>query len=363
MKKLIKLTLIAIAFTGVACHKEAKLTTMVPVSFGGDLTVSANQVILTASTDTATTLLTFKWPAVVYPYKAKVTYTLQADFPADTVGSNGWANSTTVAVGQDILTKSFKESELNTLALTVGIGAGDTAKMVFRVVAYQDRYAYTHGVTVTVSPWKPAVAYSHGWPVLYVPGDYQMWSPSTAPTVADEQSNIYEGYIYEPAGGTYHFKFTSANDWSHTNYGDGGAGMLSTDGSAGDLVLPGAGYYELVCNPVTLTWSATLTTWSILGDATPGGWNTDTQLTFDPVKQVWTVTCAMLANASFKFRANNAWAIDFGIDANGHLAYADNTAYPYDGSVSNITVPSSGNYTITLDLRDPNNYNYTLKKN
>jgi hypothetical protein len=231
------------------------------------------------------------------------------------------------------------------------------------VQAYQDRNAFSNGVTVTVSPWKPVVAYTHGWPVLWVPGDYQGWSPSTAPTVADEQNNIYEGYIYVPAGGTYQFKFTNAQDWNHTNYGDGGSGTLTTNGAAAGMTLPGAGYYELVCNPVALTWSYTLTTWSILGDATPGGWSTDTQLTYDPVKQVWTVTCAMLANGSFKFRANDAWAIDFGIDATGHLAYADNTSYPYNGAINNITVPSNGNYTITLDLHDPNNYNYTLKKN
>ena len=363
MKKLIKLTLIAIAFTGVACHKEAALTTLAPVSFSGALTTSTNQVILTAATDTTTALLTLKWPAVVYPYKAKVTYTLQADLPADTVGATGWANATQITVGQDILNKSFKESDLNALALAVGIGANDTAKMVFRVQAYQDRSTFSKGITVTVSPWKPVVAYSHGWPVLWVPGDYQGWSPSTAPTVAAEVANIYEGYIYEKAGGTFQFKFTSAQDWNHINYGDAGSGTLTTDGAAAGMTLPGAGYYELVCNPATLTWNYTLTTWGIIGDATPGGWGGDTQMTFDPVKQVWTVTCNMLTNASFKFRANGAWSIDFGIDAAGHLEYADNPAYPYNGSLNNLTVPSSGNYTITLDLRDPNNYNFTLKKN
>lgn len=363
MKKLIKLTLIAIACTGIACHKEAALTTLARVSFSGALTTSSNQVILTAATDTTATLLTFKWPAVVYPYKAHVTYTLQADVPADTVGSTGWANATQVTVGQDNLTRSFKEGELNALALAVGIGAGDTAKMVFRVQAYQDRNVFSNGVTVTVSPWKPVVAYSHGWPVLWVPGDYQGWLPPSAPNIAAELPNIYEGYIYEKAGGTYQFKFTSAPDWNHINYGDAGSGTLTTDGAAAGMTLPGAGYYELVCNPVALTWNYTLTTWGIIGDATPGGWSTDTQLAFDPVKQVWTVTCAMSAGGSFKFRANSAWSIDFGIDAAGHLEYADNPAYPYNGALSNLTVPSSGNYTITLDLRDPNNYNYTLKKN
>ena len=363
MKKLINFTLIAIAWMAVACHKEAAVTRLAPVAFTSSLTASANQVVIKASTDSTLTVLTLKWPAVVYPVKAHVTYSVQADLPADTVGATAWAKATAITVGNDILTKSFKAGELNALALAVGITANDTAKLVFRVRAYQDRDAFSKGVSVSVSPWKPAVAYSHGWPVLYVPGDYQGWSPSTAPTVAAAQANIYEGFINEPAGGTYHFKFTSANDWNHTNYGDAGAGKLSTDGTAGDLVLPGPGYYELVANTATLTWNYTLVTWGIIGDATPGGWNTDTQMTYDATKQVWTVTANMLSTGSFKFRANNAWSIDFGIDANGRLAYADNPAFPYNGSLNNLTVPTSGSYTITLDVHDPNNYNYTIKKN
>jgi len=360
MKKLINLTLIAIASMTVACHKEAVLTTLAPVSFSAPLTVSPNVAILTAATDSIV-VATFKWPAVVYPYKAHVTYTLQADLPADTIGATPWTNAASVTVGKDILTKAFKGSDLNALALTVGITANDTGKMVFRVQAYQDRNVYSNVVTVTVKPWKPAVAYSHGWSVLWVPGDYQGWSPSTAPTVAAEQPNIYEGYIYEPAGGTYQFKFTNAQDWNHTNYGDNGNGTLTTNGAAAGMTLPGPGYYELVCNPVALTWNYTLTTWSIIGDATPGGWTTDTEMAYNPTTQVWTVTAAMLSTGSFKFRANNAWNIDFGIDSNGRLAYADNPAYPYNGSLSNLTVPSSRTYTITLNLQNPNNYTYTVK--
>ena len=361
MKKLINFTLIAIACLAVACHKDAVLTRLQPVSFTAPLTASTTSVDITPA-DSAATAVTFNWAAVTYPYKAHVTYTLQVDVPTDTTGATGWANATNVTIGSDILTKTFKQSDLNALALTAGVAPNAAGTVVFRVKAYQDRAAYSQAVAVKVTTFKVIVV-SHGWPVLYVPGDYQGWSPPTAPTVAAEQPNIYEGYINEPAGGTYQFKFTNAQDWNHTNYGDAGSGKLTTDGSAAGMTLPGAGYYELVANPVTLTWSYTKTTWGIIGDATPGGWNSDTQLTYDPVKQVWTVTCDMVSTGSFKFRANNAWSIDFGIDANNKLAYADNPAYPYNGSLNNLTVPASGNYTITLDLHDPNNYNFTLHKN
>ncbi|WP_184545307.1 SusE domain-containing protein [Mucilaginibacter sp. FT3.2] len=362
MKKIINLTLIAIACLAVACHKEAALTKLQPVAFTAPLTATASTAILSPATDSAT-VISFKWPAVIYPYKAHVTYTLQADLPADTVGSTAWNNATTILIGNDVLTKTFKGSDLNALALAVGVTANDTGKMVFRIQAYQDRNAYSKAVTLTISPYKIILPPSNNYPVLYLPGDYQGWLPGTAGTVAASVANIYEGYIYEPAGGTYHFKFTSAPDWNHINYGDGGAGKLSTDGQAGDLVLPGPGVYELVANPQTLTWSYTLVTWGIIGDATPGGWGADTQMSYDATKNVWTVTANMLANGSFKFRANNQWLIDFAVTADGKLQYADNPAFPYNGSLNNLTVPSNGNYTITLDLHDPNNYNFKLKKN
>ncbi|GAA3988657.1 hypothetical protein GCM10022210_47080 [Mucilaginibacter dorajii] len=362
MKKIFNLVLIATACMAVACHKNAELTVLKPVAFGSSISASTSTAILSPATDSAT-VVTLKWPAVVYPYKSHVTYTLQADIPTDTVGATAWGNATSILIGNDVLTKTFKGSDLNTLALAIGVPANDTAKMVFRVRAYQDRDAFSHAVTLTISPYKIILPPSNNYPVLYVPGDYQGWSPPTAPTVAASIPNVYEGYINEPAGGTYHFKFTSAPDWNHINYGDGGTGLLTTDGTKGDLVLPGPGYYELVANPSTLTWSYTLVTWGIIGDATPGGWTSDTQMSYDATKKVWTVTANMLSSGSFKFRANNQWSIDFGIDANGKIQYADNPAFPYNGSLGNLTVPSNGNYTITLDLHDPNNYTYKIHKN
>ena len=52
-------------------------------------------------------------------------------------------------------------------------------------------------------------------------------------------------------------------------------------------------------------------------------------MTYDEANQVWKVTADMLAGGSFKFRANNEWMIDFGVDANGNLVYADNPFFGY----------------------------------
>lgn len=358
MKKSIYLFIILCAGILQSCKKEKELTVLKPVSFSSDLTVSKSAVELSAATDSSV-VVAFSWPSVSFPIKASVTYTLEIDVPADTVGSAAWGNATSVAIGNDVLSKSYKGKDLNILAMAMGIAAGADGTLVFRVKAYQDRPTYSRAVSLNVKTYITKAVY----PLLYIPGDYQGWSPATAPTAAALKPKIYEGYIFIPAGGTRYFKMTTAQDWNHINYGDAGGGNISVDGNAGGLIASEDGYNLVSVNLNTNTWSATKTTWSILGDASPGGWSTDTQLTYNPSTKVWTVTADMSATGSFKFRANNAWTIDFGIDVDGKLAYADSPTYGYDGTVNNITVPSSGNYTITLDLSDPSNYNYKLKKN
>jgi hypothetical protein len=343
-----------------SCKKDAVLTYMDVVTFPSSVTVSANNVMLSAD-NLDSSVVTFSWPAVIFKVQAPVTYTLQLDVPADTIGGSAWSNAVNVEIGKDQLSKSFNGSDLNTIALTqLGLMADSTNTIVARVKATLDRDVYSNAVAFSVNPYQVFIAN-----VLYVPGAYQGWDPATAPVIAEANGRpeMYEGYIYMPGTGGQDFKYTDARDWDHTNYGDGGNGTFSTDGAAAGLHVPDGGYYELTANLNSNTWTATKTTWSIIGDATPGGWNTDTHMTYDEATQVWKVTADMLAGGSFKFRANDSWVIDFGIDADGNLVYADNPFFGYTGGLDNLTVPSDGNYTITLDLHNSGIYNYILHKN
>jgi len=71
------------------------------------------------------------------------------------------------------------------------------------------------------------------------------------------------------------------------------------------------------------------------------------------------VTANMIFNGSFKFRANQAWQLDFGTDSNGNLAYAN---HPWKEYVvrEELTVPADGSYTIILDLSHPGEYSYSI---
>ena len=197
---------------------------------------------------------------------------------------------------------------------------------------------------------------------MYVPGAYQNWKPESAPQIASVagSSTRFEGYVNFTGVGEQPFKFTDATDWTHTNYGAGPNHTFDVDGQAAGLTIPSGGYYELTADLDKGTWTATKTTWSVIGNATPGGWEKDTPMTFDADKQVWTVTLPMKADGSFKFRANNAWKIDFGLNEDGKLQYVDNPFFDYNPQIKDLTVPDDGNYTITLDLHVPGKYTFSI---
>ena len=136
------------------------------------------------------------------------------------------------------------------------------------------------------------------------------------------------------AGGS--FKFRGTSDWG-INYGSTAKNAtLDKDGS--NIPVDLESDYAITLNlshPNAYTYSANR--WGVIGDATPGGWDTDTNMTWDATNNVFKVTLDLTAK-SFKFRANDDWPVNMG----GSL-----DALVQDGG--NLAVAADGNYTITLN--------------
>ncbi len=194
--------------------------------------------------------------------------------------------------------------------------------------------------------------------LMYVPGDYQGWAPATAPTLGSpKKDGNYDGYINIPSGGTYQFKLNLTPDWNNS-FGDGGGGVLSSSG--GNMQVPGAGYYHVVANTTAKTWSATATTWSLIGSFAASGWSTDVNMTFNGTAWVGTITTA--TGDQFKFRANHDWGTNLG-DAGasgsgiGSLSYGGNNI---GDPSTNFSVPA-GTHKITLFLNNSGYYSYMIQ--
>lgn len=138
-------------------------------------------------------------------------------------------------------------------------------------------------------------------------------------------------------------KFRANDNWN-LNYGDAGADGTLEEGA--DNIAVTAGDYTVMFNPSDLTYS--VNTWGLIGSATAGGWDSDTDMTIDGNN--WVLTTDLVAG-EIKFRANDAWDINYGDSG------ADGTL---DNGGDNIAIAEAGNYTITLDLV---NNTYTVVKN
>jgi starch-binding outer membrane protein SusE/F len=186
---------------------------------------------------------------------------------------------------------------------------------------------------------------------LYVPGDYQGWTPASAPTLASDTANgSYQGYVdITTTGG---FKFTNQPNWNGTSYGDtaaaGESGVLSTSGN--NLNIAATGYYFLQANTTNLTWTSTATTWSLIGDF--NSWNADVPMTYSASTGVWTGTITAAAAGGFKMRANDNWNLAYGTGGPAHSLTSNGGG--------NIPI-TAGTHTITLNLSIPGYYFYTIQ--
>lgn len=344
----------------LSCEDDPTLTVLERVSFAGAPEASANAIVITEE-NKIETLLQISWNEIHFPVDGPVTYTLQFDTPNDTSGVNGWTGAVSREIGEDLLATSYSGSELNDLALELGLEPGVEGMIAVRVLGTMSRNIFSPATAIRVTPIDvPEVV---DYPSLYIAGDYQGWNigePSMISSVNND--GIYEGYIYIPAGGTNEFKLYAQPDWGPTSYGYESEGKVMEANFAGaNFAAPSDGYYLFMVNLNEMTYQLIKTSWGIIGGATPGGWDADTPLAYDLESQTWSVTADMKADGSFKFRANNEWVLDFGV-VDGKPAYANHPWRPYVEQPQ-FTVPSDGNYTITLDLHIPGNYTYLLKKN
>lgn len=100
---------------------------------------------------------------------------------------------------------------------------------------------------------------------------------------------------------------------------------------------------------VTFSMFAGFSTIGIIGDATPGGWGEDTDMT--PVGDgVYEITIALQA-LSAKFRADDAWDVAW-----GSTDFPSGTGDVTGGS-PNIPIPEAATYKVTFDTKDAS-YNF-----
>ena len=301
----------------------------------------------------ADSVLRFSWSAADFGFASSTTYMVQVSDSSSFGGSHVGNLLTTQR-----LSGSAKVSDVNTLILSWNYSIGTAVTIYYRVgasVTSSLPAVYSSTKSTTLTPYDAVINY----PMVYVPGSYQGWSPGAANGrlysygFNSQYSSIVR--LIDATTTSTQFKITPAPNWDN----DWG-GTLTASGAnySGTLVPKGSNFevnnacYVLTVDVTALTISLTKTDdWGIIGSAVPPyDWSRDVDMFYDGQRKMWEITADFQAGEC-KFRANDDWSLNYGSNAN-------------DGTLqsggSNIPLATAGNYTIRFD---PVKLTYTVKKN
>jgi hypothetical protein len=322
------------------------------------MTPQNGPVLITPSSGTSVVLspdymanpaITLAWEDAAYSVQTPITYNVEfaatgTDFAAPFVVATTTTKSVTWTVEQ-LNGIAISPSGLNLAPFTAhdidvrivsGVGLGTSEPIASNII------------TINVTP------YTTDNPTIAVPGNHQGWAPASAPLMASSGygETDYEGYMWLDGG----FKFLAPKpdgtfDWGTTDWGDNGdfSGVLAETGESDCTA--SAGYYYVKADTAALTYSTQLANWGVIGDGTPTGWDSDTDMVYDATSKTWSLDVQLTAGLKFKFRANDGWDINFGdTDPDGVL----------NAGGADIDTPGTGMYHIVLDLSHPRAYTYTV---
>ncbi len=279
----------------------------------------------------------FKWTAAEYSHDVVVTYTLMMD-----VKDGDFTNAQTLASTSDISQASISVKTLNQAAIELGAVPG-TAKLfdvkVKCSVSGGVPMETEETITISINTYSGLVAYPFtDW---YLVGDA---------TVAGWDNNKGNQPLFRSGTNLKLYKFTgyfkvgafkaisTLGSWIPM-YGMGAGGSLAYRGTDADadpasFNIPTAGYYTFTMDLQTLTYTlvpynaSVATNYTVIGyigssrTGTEAGWGDDTdmiQSTFD--SHIWTLNISLF-DGKGKFRANNAWDVNWG----GDTAFSGYTA-------------------------------------
>ncbi len=209
-----------------------------------------------------------------------------------------------------------------------------------------DKFGEIGGVLV-----EPNAGSTAQYPKLYVPASYNDFDFSDLENALSsvENDNVFQGYKYFPSGGGS-FLLSRIPDASAPYFGDnGGDGSLDQFGDEIQVAEEGLYYFEVDLNDNTYTLEKQ--EWGVIGDATEGSWDSDTDMEWSDELNALRV----IVNGNggeFKFRANDAWDINLG-DTNA------DAILDFDGD--NISLPA-GEFEIVLYIGKPD-YTYSITLN
>ncbi len=371
MKKIFKVLFFSILLVSIAsCDNEDSVQLTLASQGSGAITDPAQgtTIVLNPQESQLNPALTVNWTSSDYGNPTEVTYALEVALAGTSFADSYVAAST---INRSV---TWNIGELNGIAVTAGLTPFLEGELALRIVSSVGTTGsliqVSEAITVFITPFTTDL------PKIAVPGNHQGWDPASAQTLAASAfgETDFEGYVWLDG----QFKFIAPNEtggffWGNLDWGDASGvdgsntGVLVADGEGNIEV--GTGYHFVQVNPSDvgikgflgenpMAYSATPISWGLIGNATPTGWDSDTDMVYDAATRTLKLTIDLTQQDApdngIKFRADDDWALNLGDSG------ADGTM---EEGGENIGVPAAGNYTVTLDLSNPREYTYSLVKN
>jgi hypothetical protein len=358
----------------ISCKKDLPEAVLSPGSFssGNALAASSTSLTLDSANAANTQGVSFTWPAVNYGAKVVVSYTLQIDSIND-----NFVKPLNISLANG-LSKSYTVADLNKLALSLGINAGDTGQLQARVIANVGQSTgspstvpavYSNVVVLTIVPYSLVPQ-----PIYPVPANLFLVGSATAggwnnpvPVPTQQFTQIDPntfGIVTQLTGGQQFLLLPVNGDWSHkyavsSSSSDPAGGPFVPD-AANNMTGPvTSGLYKIIVDFVKGTYTITPavagaipTNLYIVGDATAGGWANPVPAPSQQFTQIssgeFKITIPLIAGKSYLFLPlNGDWTHKYGgASATGGALLAD-SAIPN----SNTPAPAtSGTYTIDVNF-------------
>ena len=379
MKNIFKTSVFAIILLAIASCSEQDKDPV--VSNGGILLrepAAGSEYTLTPQ-NASDDLLTLQWDAANNGMPSVSKYTIEIAKS----GTNFAMPISAVNESETAPTGSYTWSVgyLNSLVNAIGFAPCESVDIDIRVkstlglIPEKAFIQYSNVVTIKINPYSlnlPLISFSDS-----------AANAATAPKLASSGvlNTDYEGYMWLEPGSYKFYKPDGCGVFTNASvYGDDDSGSFNTlvvDGSG--YQVNNAGYFLVKADLTSNIYSVRPTTWNIYGGAKTIFPGANSAMVYNQTTQLWELTINLGQGYGFKFRSNGNAIILGAYNANsaGSLFSGTDLSYvslplanpepPYVFEVkTDAILPSprvNKSYTVTLDLRSPRNYKYTVTPN
>lgn len=353
MKNIFKyLFFFSFAFAIVSCDNEDQEQLTITAKAAGEITSpsSGSSFILNPEETQTNPILTINWNAADYGVPTGISYKIE-------IAKAGTSFEKPIVVSTTSNTYlTLNITELNGAAIAAGLNPFIKDAVEIRItstVGSLGSIAQISGsISINLTPFTTDL------PTIGIPGNHQGWNDK-APTLLAASGfgkTDYVGYAWLDGG----HKILAPNAaggfaWGNTDWGwDGTTVGTLVEKDEKDLTAV-KGYYYVEVDTQKLTYKETPVSWGIIGEATPTGWDSDTDLVYDSATKTLSVVINMVNGKGWKFRGNNEWGkFEFGtVNADGFLQAGGDFTFDQP----------TGKYKIVLDLSKPREYTYTATPN